>query len=412
MTIWIIITAVTLLVAGYVLWPLLQSGRAADAPGNGDNTADDTVPDELTRDLAVYRDQLDEIGRDIERGVLSGEQATAARIEVQRRILATDQRIQDRAGKAKPGGAAIVRPIVAGFVAISILAGLGLYLDLGSPQTPDRPIVSRADEIAAVRASQQQDQSRQGALNRAVADLSNRLIENPDDLEGWELLGNSLMALGRPEDAQTAFLETIRLSDRNGDYLAMYAESVIRSNTGQITPAAYSALQEAADTNSRDPRIPYYLGMYEAQNGDGAAAVERWIVLVNNAPADANWLPMVLGRIDEVARVEGIDLNGRITLAPSTARGPSEEDMKAAADMTPEERAAMIEDMVGRLADRLAENPDDPDGWVRLMQAYMVTNRPEQARDAYQDARTALAGQPDILERLDDIARDMGVPAG
>ncbi|MDP2699502.1 c-type cytochrome biogenesis protein CcmI [Thalassospira sp.] len=412
MTIWIIITAVTLLVAGYVLWPLRHPHRAAGTPDNGNNTDDDAVPDELTRDLAVYRDQLDEIGRDIERGVLSGEQATAARIEVQRRILATDQRIQDRAGKTKPGGAAIVRPIVAGFVAISILAGLGLYLDLGSPQTPDRPIVSRADEIAAIRASQQQDQSRQGALNRAVADLSNRLIENPDDLEGWELLGNSLMALGRPEDAQTAFLETIRLSDRSGDYLAMYAESVIRSNTGQITPAAYSALQEAADTTSRDPRIPYYLGMYEAQNGDGAAAVERWIVLVNNAPADANWLPMVLGRIDEVARVEGIDLTGRITLAPSAARGPSEEDMKAAAEMTPEERAAMIEDMVGRLADRLAENPDDPDGWVRLMQAYMVTNRPEQARTAYQDARTALAGQPDILERLDDIARDMGVPAG
>ncbi len=417
MTIWIVLGALTALVAGYVLWPILRNARSADADTNEDRLAD-MDEDELQRDLAVYRDQLAEIGRDIERGVLTEGQADAARTEVQRRILATDQRIANR-HKSGEGATRVsrLRPAVAIFTLLLFAGGIGLYLDLGRPDLRDRPIASRTDEIMAARQASDNDANRNAALNRAVQDLSNRLLENPDDLKGWELLGASLMALGRPEEAQTAFLEAVKQSDRDGDYLAMYAESVIRTNNGQVNTIARGALEEAAKSGSTDPRIQYFLGLADAQNGNVAAAVDRWIALANSAPADAGWLPMVLARIDEAAVAQGIDITGRITVtppiasnAPTGSGGPSREDMEAAAEMTPEERQEMILGMVSQLADRLAEDPENPEGWARLMRAYMVIDQPDQAKQAYDTARKQFSGDSELLTRFAGLADELGIP--
>ncbi|WP_404424459.1 c-type cytochrome biogenesis protein CcmI [Thalassospira australica] len=409
MTIWIVLGALTLVVAGYVLWPIWRSSNAsANASNDG--------ADELQRDLAVYRDQLAEIDRDIERGVLTAGQADAARTEVQRRILATDQRISKR---RQSGEAATrvsrLRPTVAVFTLLLFAAGIGLYADLGRPDLRDRPIAGRTDEIMAARQASDNDANRNAALNRAVQDLSNRLLDNPDDLKGWELLGASLMALGRAEEAQTAFLEAVKQSGRDGDYLAMYAESVIRANNGQVNAIARGALEEAAKSDSQDPRIQYFLGLADAQNGDVTAAIDRWIALVNSAPADSGWLPMVLGRIEEAALAQGIDITGRITATPPMAatapNGPSREDMEAAAEMTPEERREMILGMVSQLADRLAEDPENPEGWARLMRAYMVIGQPDQARQAYDTARQQFSDDTGLLNRFAGLADELGISA-
>ncbi|MBC05145.1 c-type cytochrome biogenesis protein CcmI [Thalassospira sp.] len=418
MTIWIVLGAITLLLAGFILWPILQSNRAAKANEAADaataSELDDGSPeDELSRDLAVYRDQLSEIDRDIERGVLSAEQADAARTEVQRRILAADQRIkrqQSGETREQTSASAPIRAIAAGFIVLFIAGGFGLYLDLGSPEMRDRPIASRTDEINAVRMAQDANQDRQSVLNRAVSDLSQKLLENPDDIRAWELLGASLMALGRPEEAQTAFLETVKRSGRDGDYLAMYAESLVRSSNGQINATARGVLREAAETDSTDPRIQFYLGLADAQEGNVVAAVDRWIALANGAPADAPWLPMVVGRINEAALAQGIDIEGRLNLA-ERAPGPSQEDIAAAQQMTAEEQQEMVMSMVNGLAARLDEDPNDPDGWARLMQAYMVLGQEDDARAAYEKAGEVFADQPGLVARFDSLAREIGISA-
>ena len=417
MTIWIVLGAITLLLAGFILWPIFGGNRKAASDEASDVSSasgleDGSPENELSRDLAVYRDQLSEIDRDIERGVLSAEQADAARTEVQRRILAADQRIKkqqptdtiQQTSANKP-----VRAIAAGFIVLFIAGGFGLYLDLGNPTMPDRPITSRTDEINAVRMAQTADEDRQSVLNRAVSDLSQRLLENPDDLRAWELLGASLMALGRPEEAQTAFLETVKRSGRDGDYLAMYAESLIRSNNGQINTTARGVLREAEKTDSTDPRIQFYLGLADAQEGNVGAAVDRWITLANGAPADAPWLPMVVGRINEAAVAQGIDIEGRLNLAENTSPGPSQEDIAAAQEMTPEEQQQMIMSMVNGLAERLEAEPNNPDGWARLMQAYMVLGREDDAKAAFEKASTVFAEQPELIARFDSLAQEIGI---
>ncbi|HCW68414.1 MAG TPA: c-type cytochrome biogenesis protein CcmI, partial [Thalassospira lucentensis] len=147
MTIAIVLGAVTLLVAGFVLWPIWINRKQAqsvrsDAKENPSDTNTDSKPDtapdilgaddEILRDLAVYQDQLSEIDRDIDRGVLTTEQASAARIEVQRRILNADQRIKEQsAAQINIKGSPRLRPLIAGLVALFLIGGVGLYLDLG-----------------------------------------------------------------------------------------------------------------------------------------------------------------------------------------------------------------------------------------------------------------------------------------
>src|SRR6185437_15175448 len=91
-------------------------------------------PDRRQFDKAVYRDQLAEVGRDLARGVLTEAEATGARLEIQRRLLAADASPsrQQRLNRS---------PVLAACVALfAALGSLGVYLVLGAPMLPDMPL--------------------------------------------------------------------------------------------------------------------------------------------------------------------------------------------------------------------------------------------------------------------------------
>ena len=73
--------------------------------------------------------------------------------------------------------------------------------------------------------------------------------------------------------------------------------------------------------------------------------------------------------------------------APAAPPGPSQADVNAAAQMTDAERQAFIRSMVERLAERLKENPNDPEGWQRLARAYEVLGEKDKAEDAKRRAQ-------------------------
>ncbi len=76
--------------------------------------------------------------------------------------------------------------------------------------------------------------------------------------------------------------------------------------------------------------------------------------------------------------------------------------------MTPADRTAMIEGMVSGLAERLKSNPDDVEGWLRLIRSYSVLGRPEEAVEA---ARAALQGIQGAGERrrVESLVADLGL---
>jgi len=114
---------------------------------------------------------------------------------------------------------------------------------------------------------------------------------------------------------------------------------------------------------------------------------------------DAAWGSFVresLARVDPAA-------------AAAAQPGPSADDIAAASEMSPEQRTAMVQGMVSRLAERLKEDGTDVEGWLRLLRAYMVLGDKEQARAAAGDARRALASDPEKLRRVDELIKGMGL---
>jgi cytochrome c-type biogenesis protein CcmH len=222
-------------------------------------------------------------------------------------------------------------------------------------------------------------------MAEALARLRAHQKEHPEDLTGWLLLARSELGLRRYQAAAEAYRHAADLSGHRADISGDWGEAQVLAAGGTVTPAAKEAFTAGLADPETAPRSRYYLALAQMQEGDVAGALQAWRDLAAKAPADADWLPLVQQRISEAAGALGID--------PAAA--------KAAAGASPEERQAMINSMVERLAARLESQPDDVEGWARLGRSYMVLNQPEKAREAYARAVKLKPDDPQLKAALD-----------
>lgn len=346
-------------------------------------------------DIAVFRDQLSEVERDLERGILAADQAEAARIEIKRRMLAA-------AADGGFGEESAVSPAVrgAGLALITVIvpvSAIGMYLFLGSPNVPDQPLAARQGAIQA-------EQQRENQMNGLVTKLAAQLAGDPSNAEGWLLLGRSYRTIEKYTEAIESFRKGIELAGRDPGVLAEYGELLVLAHSGTVPDVAVEVFSEVSGIAPGEPRTHYYLGIHKAQQGDARGAVQSWVDLIAVSPAGAPWLADVRGRIQTAATAANIDMatvtptpglpkppvvtappaqsRPAASPEPSEARGPSADDVKNAAEMTKEERDDMIRSMVEGLAARLEDEPGDADGWRRLAQAYRVLGEIDKAADA------------------------------
>ncbi len=374
--IWILALALTAATLAFLLVPLL---RRSQGP----------VPARAEFDMAVYRDQLAEVDRDLERGLLDAEQAEAARIEVKRRMLAAAGEPPAReAGSSRQG-----RPVVSTLVVAALVpaAAFGLYLVLGMPQAPDRPLAARPApaETAQSPSGEPGSLSPEMSMEEAVALLASRLEADPRNLEGWLLLGRSYLSMERYPDAAEAYREAYALEPGRADVASAYGEALVAVADGQVTADARAAFEAAAARDPLDPRARYYMALFNAQRGDVKAALQGWVDLRAVSPPDSPWLAVVNQQIARAARELGADPAGlepsaevRALVGAAALPGPGQADMDAAAALSGPEREAMVRSMVDRLASRLEAEPGDLAGWQRLARAYDVLGETEKANDA------------------------------
>jgi len=370
-----VLTAATLML---LLGPLLRRDAAHDA-----TRAD--------FDMAVYRDQLAEVDRDLERGLLDPEQAEAARVEVKRRILAaTGERSSPQAMPQSPSprpGRSFISLIL---VAVTVpAAALGLYLALGMPQKPDQPLATRQQPVQAAQSPSSETDGPPLTMEEAVAQLAKRLEAQPQNVQGWLLLGRSYVSMERYPDAVDAYSQALKLEPGRADIASAYGEAMVASMGGEVSYDASQAFEAAIAHNPMDPRARYYLALYSAQQGDGKSAMQGWVDLVAVSPPDSPWLRVVNQQIERAAEEFDVDPASIKPSAEAEALAnaaafpaPSQAEMDAAADMSDQEREEMIRSMVDRLAARLEQEPDDLAGWQRLARAYEVLGETEKAKDA------------------------------
>ncbi|MBM3518201.1 MAG: c-type cytochrome biogenesis protein CcmI [Alphaproteobacteria bacterium] len=380
MTLWLIIAVMTAVAAVVIAWPLLVRRARAAAPGRD------------AYDVAIYREQLGELRQDVARGILNAGEEAAARLEIHRRLLRAAEAGEARGGGPRGGTmqaivAALLLAFVPGFA-------LGLYLWRGAPEVPSQSAADRAAASVAMPDAP--------AVDPAVAGLAARLEREPNDLDGWLLLGRSYVVLGRYDEAVGAYERARALALDNVGLWGALAESMVLAADGTVTPTARQLFDAILAKEPTNPAARFYAALAAAEAGDQDAAFAGWLALARDAPDDAPWLPAVIDQLRALAPVRGVDLAellppGRLYSKPAATApvsGPNADDMAAAADMAPEDREAMIRGMVAQLAERLEGAPDDVEGWLRLARSYEILNEVENARSAL--ARAAALRPDDI----------------
>ena len=370
MLLWSVFALMTAVAILSVLWPL---SRTSNRPAGSD--------------IAVYRDQLEEVDRDRKAGLIGEAEAQAARVEVSRRLIAAADRTEFNLSPSV--GSSLWRRRAAAVAAIVLLPLLAatLYLTNGSPQLPGQPLQAR------LRAAHQ-DTSIAVLISQAEAHLE----RNPNDARGYEVLAPVYLRLGRFSDAVNARRKLIALSGESAERQSDLGEALVAAANGIVTADAKSAFERALAIEPGELKAKFYIGIAAEQDGDRGKAAGIWSEMIDKAPAEAPWLPMVR---DALARV-GVN-------PPNAARGPSAEDMAAAGTMDKKDRDEMVRGMVARLANRLKEDGSDVEGWQRLLRAYMVLGERDKAHEAAADAKRALASDPDKLRRIEEMLKSLGL---
>ena len=367
MTLWLIFALMTAVAIFAVLRPL-----ARNAPVHSGS------------DLKVYRDQLEEIGRDREAGRLSDVEAEAARLEVSRRLLAAADRHDafETLNNTSPWR----RRAVALVALILIPAGVGgFYFTQGSPNLPGAPLSAQQNLLAEQR-----------SIESLVAQVETHLERNPQDGRGWEVLAPVYSRLGRFDDAVKARRNALRLLGASPEREANLGEALVTAANGVVTTEAKEIFESATASTPDNASATFFLGLAAEQDGKYEVAAIIWRELLYRAPGDAPYRKLLESSLSRVARAAALP-------------GPSPDEIAAAETLSPGQRDEMIQGMVARLAERLKSERSDFDGWLRLVRAYMVLGERDKAGAAALDARGAIGDDADKRRRLDELVKGLGL---
>jgi len=208
--------------------------------------------------MAIYRDQLEEVDRDVVRGVIAESEAGAARTEIARRLI--------RAGETPPASAAgpgRLPTIAAALIVAMPVAALGLYLLLGSPHDPDQPLSARQEAVAL------QD------VTKLVAAVEAHLAAAPDDGKGWEVIAPVYARLGRYADAVRAYSVAISILGSTPEREAGLGEARTAMIEGMVASLAARLKSEPGDADGWARLVRSYMVLDRAADAEAAVAQAR-----------------------------------------------------------------------------------------------------------------------------------------
>lgn len=350
---WVSAGVLSAAAAGLVLH---RAARAALDAGSTDPT------------LAVYRRQLAEIDDLAGRGLIAEDERKTAHAEAARRLLNE----ADRDARAWTAPASQRRPVL-GAAVLACAAALATYLVVGSPTAADRPLKAR---IAEWRGS---DLS--GLTAPQMAAVLRVVTREHPDPDGYRFLAVAENQSENPSGAARALRKAITLAPDRADLWEMLGVSLVAEAQGEETPAALTAFRQAL---SRDPRAVlarFHLARAQAQAGDKAGAVASLKALQTDMPLED---PRRQSLSQAIAEAQADD-------APASAQAGGQIEM--------------IRGMVAGLAAKLKANPDDPEGWERLVKSYAVLGDSAARDAALTQAKARYRGRADVVGKLDAAAR-------
>jgi cytochrome c-type biogenesis protein CcmH len=265
---WFIAWAMTLLVLGLLLWPLLKRQESSKK-------------EEGEKTLSVYRQQFTELEQDHKNAILTDEQYQRSKRELERRLL-------EETGPAGATPTVRVRPVnsraivVALAIIIPTISGL-LYWKLGNPLAITHP---SASSPTAQGGSDYDHQTSEG-LDALSERLKKKLEQNPNDGTGWALLARSYVETGRHADAVPFYEKAMKLIPDDPQMLADYADALGMLGGRKLAGKPEALIQQALKIDPNHVKALMLAGTVAFDRKDFGQAAQYWERASANLPADA-----------------------------------------------------------------------------------------------------------------------------
>ena len=285
MTLFVLIAlGLTVGVMAWMVLPLLRSQKTESVSG-------------VELNASIYRDHLASLERDFANGQLEAAELEAARNELQRRLL-EDTAEETPAAPTPVNRSKTTALIIALFVPIG--AALG-YLWLGTP--------AAIDPQATQRSNQEQ-------IQKMVAGLAAKQEANPENLQGWAMLGRSYKVLGRMEDAAEAYAKAGSFIEGNADLLVEYADVLALSLDSNLQGKPTELLAKALTLDPKNPMALLMMGVSAYQREDYKLAIVHWDKLLQDLEPGSEDAKQVEGNIAQARQQLAEKTTGKPTKKP------------------------------------------------------------------------------------------------
>ncbi len=255
-----------------------------------------------------------------------------------------------------------------------------------------------------------------------LARLREQAEADPDDPVAWQELGSAMFEANRFAEAADAYDRATQLDGDSAVLWSALGEARVMASKEEPLPApAMEAFRRALSLDGSDPRARYFLAVEKDLAGDHEGAIADWLALLADTPPGAPWETDLVRTIQQVAAINEIDVERRIADAASTrdllpagalagsptgTRGPTQQQMAAAASLSPDQQQQMAQGMVTTLAQRIDAEGGSVEEWIMLMRSYQQMGRLGEARRTLE---RALAAHPDAKEQIAEIASQLGI---
>ena len=281
---WIAAGLLTALVLAVLCWPLLRRRENTSASRRAINAA-------------IFRDQMSDLERDLAAGTLSQADYATARDELERRVL--EDVAED--GSATTGTARRLPRTAIGLGLSLPAAAVALYMVLGNPAALDP-------------AAQQGGMPSQAEVEQMVATLAAKLEKNPENQQGWAMLGRSYKVMGRLEEAGKAFDKAGAIMESEPELMLEVAELSAELNQGKVEGRGAALLKKVLQTQPDNPQALVLAGTDAYFRQDYPAALRHWERVLAQVPPDSEDARNLGAGIEKVRSMMG---QGTPTAAPA-----------------------------------------------------------------------------------------------
>ncbi len=267
----------------------------------------------------------------------------------------------------------------------------------------------------------QREQSLPAPTSDMISKLEVKLKANPNDAEGWRMLGFAYFEAQQYAESATAYGRATQIKPGKADHWSSLGEAKVLAGPGDISADAKAAFTKALALDPKDPRARYFIGVAKDMAGDHRGAIDDWLALLRDTPSGAPWEADVRRIITDVATREKIDVGGKLTspghaqasgsmgTATAAIPGPTAAEMRQAAQLPKGQQDAMIEGMVNGLEAKLATSPENLNGWIMLMRSRMQLGQTAKANAALAAARQAFIGDAAGMMKIETAAKELGI---